>query len=199
MHETAGMKNQKGGAHHQRLLSLRPQSGARRRRLLCDEVHHARAPRRPAPGGAVATELAEHIREPEIAESIRERVGGIAIPADSFEWSPSPSVSRRTSTSTGFFSGRRSRQNSQAHIIRVAGFIGILIGAFLKERLYRTLIVIPAVLAVIAVALVAFENSLMVTAVLLGIWGTYWNGRARWPGGRGWQERYRTMLKPAAA
>jgi hypothetical protein len=35
VHETAGMKNQKGGAHHQRLLSLRPQSGARRRRLLC--------------------------------------------------------------------------------------------------------------------------------------------------------------------
>ena len=79
------------------------------------------------------------------------------------------------------------------------GSSAILIGAFLKERLYRTLIVIPAVLAVIAVALVAFENSLMVTAVLLGIWGTYWNGRARWPGGRGWQERYRTMLKPAAA
>ena len=96
------------------------------------------------------------------------------------------------------------RPTKQARIVKLTssacGFIGtILIGAFLKERLYRTLIVIPAVLAVIAVALVAFENSLMVTAVLLGIWGTYWNGRARWPGGRGWQERCRTMLKPAAA
>jgi NAD(P)-dependent dehydrogenase (short-subunit alcohol dehydrogenase family) len=60
---------------------------------------------------AIVTELAEHIREPEIAENIPREGRWIAIPADSFEWSPSPSVSRRTLTSTRFSFGRRSRQN----------------------------------------------------------------------------------------
>jgi predicted MFS family arabinose efflux permease len=57
-------------------------------------------------------------------------------------------------------------------IIGVAGFIGTtLIGAFLKENLYRTLIVIPVLMAAIAVALSFFGGSVAVTAVLLGIWG----------------------------
>ncbi|PKU24048.1 MFS transporter [Telmatospirillum siberiense] len=54
----------------------------------------------------------------------------------------------------------------------VAGFAGTtLIGAFLKESLYRTLVIIPVLMAAIAAALVAFGESVAVTAVLLGIWG----------------------------
>jgi predicted MFS family arabinose efflux permease len=57
-------------------------------------------------------------------------------------------------------------------IIGVAGFLGTtFIGAFLKEQLYRTLIVIPLVMAVIAVALTAAGASVAATAILLGIWG----------------------------
>jgi predicted MFS family arabinose efflux permease len=57
-------------------------------------------------------------------------------------------------------------------LIGVAGFIGtVFIGRFLKEGLYRTLIVIPAVMAAIAVALIAFGSSLAVTAILLAVWG----------------------------
>jgi predicted MFS family arabinose efflux permease len=57
-------------------------------------------------------------------------------------------------------------------IIGVAGFIGTtLIGAFLKENLYRTLIVIPVLMAAIAVALGVFGGSVGVTAILLSIWG----------------------------
>ena len=54
----------------------------------------------------------------------------------------------------------------------VAGFIGtILIGRYLKEGLYRTLVIIPALMALLAVALMAFGGSLTTTAILLGIWG----------------------------
>jgi predicted MFS family arabinose efflux permease len=57
-------------------------------------------------------------------------------------------------------------------LIGVAGFIGtVFIGRFLKEGLYRTLIVIPAVMAAIAVALIAFGSSLAATAILLAVWG----------------------------
>ena len=57
-------------------------------------------------------------------------------------------------------------------VIGVSGFIGTsLIGAFLKEGLYRTLIGIPALMAVIAVALLSFGHQVAVTAVLLGLWG----------------------------
>jgi predicted MFS family arabinose efflux permease len=57
-------------------------------------------------------------------------------------------------------------------IVGVAGFVGTtLIGTFLKDGLYRTLIVIPVLMAVIAVALVSFGESVAVTAVLLGLWG----------------------------
>ncbi|MEK6295636.1 MAG: MFS transporter, partial [Paraburkholderia tropica] len=46
-----------------------------------------------------------------------------------------------------------------------------LIGAFLKNNLYRTLAAIPALMAVIAVALISFGSSVAVSAVLLGMWG----------------------------
>lgn len=56
----------------------------------------------------------------------------------------------------------------------VTGFIGTtLIGGFLKDGLYRTLIVIPALMAVVASALVAFGGGVAVTALLLGIWGLF--------------------------
>ena len=56
--------------------------------------------------------------------------------------------------------------------IGVAGFVGTtLIGAFLKERLYRTLVAIPLLMAAIGVALVALGHSPAATAVLLAAWG----------------------------
>jgi predicted MFS family arabinose efflux permease len=56
--------------------------------------------------------------------------------------------------------------------IGLAGLLGtFLIGAFLKEGLYRTLIIIPLLMAAIALALVGFGSSASVTAVLLGLWG----------------------------
>lgn len=56
--------------------------------------------------------------------------------------------------------------------IGVAGFIGTsLIGTFLKSGVYRPLIVIPVLMAVIAVTLIAFGHSLALTATLLGLWG----------------------------
>ena len=57
-------------------------------------------------------------------------------------------------------------------MIGIAGFVGTsLIGGFLKDRLYRTLIIIPVSMAVIAVALIVFGYDLAVTATVLGIWG----------------------------
>ena len=54
----------------------------------------------------------------------------------------------------------------------VAGFVGTtLIGRFLKENLYRTLIAIPALMAMIAVALISFGSSVAFPAILLGVWG----------------------------
>jgi predicted MFS family arabinose efflux permease len=56
--------------------------------------------------------------------------------------------------------------------IGLAGLLGtFLIGAFLKKGLYRTLIIIPLLMAAIALALVEFGSSASVTAVLLGLWG----------------------------
>lgn len=57
-------------------------------------------------------------------------------------------------------------------LIGVTGFIGtLLIERFVKRELYRTLIVIPALMALIAAALIGFGTSLIVTAGLLGVWG----------------------------
>ncbi|AFC85671.1 arabinose efflux permease family protein [Frateuria aurantia DSM 6220] len=54
----------------------------------------------------------------------------------------------------------------------VSGFVGtIAIGSFLKDGLYRTLVTIPLMMAVIAIALVAWGDSLVLTATLLCAWG----------------------------
>jgi predicted MFS family arabinose efflux permease len=54
----------------------------------------------------------------------------------------------------------------------LAGFIGtFLIERFMDRGLYRTLTVIPLIMACIALALVNFGESAMLTAVLLGLWG----------------------------
>jgi predicted MFS family arabinose efflux permease len=59
-------------------------------------------------------------------------------------------------------------------LMGVSGFVGTtLIGAFLKDGLYRTLIVIPVLMALIAASLVLFGGGLAVTAVLLGLWGLF--------------------------
>lgn len=54
----------------------------------------------------------------------------------------------------------------------VAGFVGtMLIGALLKDHLYRTLVAIPLLMAVIALLLIVLGHSVAAAAVLLGIWG----------------------------
>ncbi|WP_043794792.1 MFS transporter [Pseudarthrobacter chlorophenolicus] len=57
-------------------------------------------------------------------------------------------------------------------VIGVCGFAGtMLIGRFLGKNLYRTLIAIPALMAVIAAVLVPSGGWLAAVAVLLGLWG----------------------------
>ena len=57
-------------------------------------------------------------------------------------------------------------------VIGVAGVAGTgLIGRLLKGGLYRVLIAIPALMAMIALALTALGSSLAATGVLLGLWG----------------------------
>ncbi|MGY2440175.1 MFS transporter [Pseudomonas sp. SDO52101_S400] len=54
----------------------------------------------------------------------------------------------------------------------LAGFIGtFLIERFMGRGLYRTLTAIPLIMAAIALALVSFGKSPLLTAVLLGLWG----------------------------
>lgn len=56
--------------------------------------------------------------------------------------------------------------------IGVGGLIGtMLIGKFLKKGMYRTLVVIPLLMAAIALALIAFGGSVAMAFVLLGLWG----------------------------
>ncbi len=57
-------------------------------------------------------------------------------------------------------------------VLGLAGLVGtFLIGRFLKKSLYPVLIAIPLVMAVIALALVAWGSSPFLTTVLLGAWG----------------------------
>lgn len=57
-------------------------------------------------------------------------------------------------------------------VIGVAGFAGtVLIGRFLGKGLYRTLVTIPVLMAVIAAALVPTGGWLTAVVVLLGLWG----------------------------
>lgn len=57
-------------------------------------------------------------------------------------------------------------------VLGVAGFVGTtLIGAVLKDRLYRVLVAMPLIMAAVAGALVAFGHSTTAVTVLLAIWG----------------------------
>lgn len=57
-------------------------------------------------------------------------------------------------------------------LIGAAGFLGtILIGSLIENSVYKTLIVIPFLMAIIAVLLIVFGDTLATTTVLLGIWG----------------------------
>ncbi|AWL04899.1 MFS transporter [Massilia oculi] len=54
----------------------------------------------------------------------------------------------------------------------VAGFVGTtLIGAVLKDRLYRVLVAMPLAMALVAGALVAFGHSAAAVTALLALWG----------------------------
>ncbi|KQZ57150.1 MULTISPECIES: MFS transporter [unclassified Lysobacter] len=56
--------------------------------------------------------------------------------------------------------------------IGVAGFIGTaMIGAVLKRGVYRALIVIPVLMAAVALALIPFGASVRAVAALLALWG----------------------------
>jgi len=57
-------------------------------------------------------------------------------------------------------------------VIGVAGFVGtMLIGVVLSKGMYRTLVGIPFVMALVALALSAFGGCTAVVVVLLGLWG----------------------------
>jgi predicted MFS family arabinose efflux permease len=57
-------------------------------------------------------------------------------------------------------------------VLGLAGFAGtVLIGRFLPAQMFRILVVIPLIMAVIAIALIAFGASTPAVFVLLGAWG----------------------------
>ena len=57
-------------------------------------------------------------------------------------------------------------------VIGGAGFIGTLIvGVFVRRGLFRTLVFIPLLMALIALTLIPFGTSVVTVAVLLGVWG----------------------------
>lgn len=56
--------------------------------------------------------------------------------------------------------------------IGIAGFVGTtVVGTFLEMGMYRTLVTIPLFMAAIGIALAMFGDSLVITAMLLGVWG----------------------------
>lgn len=56
--------------------------------------------------------------------------------------------------------------------IGVGGFIGtIFISSLLKKSFYGTLVVIPLLMAMIAMSLIAFGDSVSIAVALLGLWG----------------------------
>nr|WP_254217722.1 MFS transporter [Burkholderia multivorans] len=118
------------------------------------------------------------------------KAGQVSKSSNSFKLLARPSVALGLAASALFFMGQfalftylRPFLETVAHvgattlslmllITGIAGFVGtMLIGAFLKENLYRTLAIIPALMAVIAVALVSFGSSIAASTILLGIWG----------------------------
>jgi predicted MFS family arabinose efflux permease len=59
-------------------------------------------------------------------------------------------------------------------IMGAAGFLGtVLIGGVLAGGLFRALIAIPILMALIALCLIAFGGGIVVTGLLLGLWGLF--------------------------
>lgn len=57
-------------------------------------------------------------------------------------------------------------------VLGVAGLVGtLLIERFVQRSLYRTLTIIPVIMALLALALVAFGRSTAITTLLLALWG----------------------------
>lgn len=57
-------------------------------------------------------------------------------------------------------------------VIGIAGFIGTLVvSKFLNARFYLTLVIIPGLMAIIAVALILTGHQVAIVALLLGVWG----------------------------
>jgi predicted MFS family arabinose efflux permease len=57
-------------------------------------------------------------------------------------------------------------------VLGAAGLVGtMLVGKFIAFGLYRTLVIIPLIMAVIALALITFGHSIPVVFLLLGLWG----------------------------
>jgi predicted MFS family arabinose efflux permease len=57
-------------------------------------------------------------------------------------------------------------------VVGVAGFIGtVMIGRLLGTGLYQTLIILPILMAVIAIALITLGKSTVAVTILLGLWG----------------------------
>lgn len=57
-------------------------------------------------------------------------------------------------------------------VVGVGGFVGtVLIGRVLQRGFYSTLVIIPMLMAAIALGLIAAGESLTATTVLLGLWG----------------------------
>lgn len=59
-------------------------------------------------------------------------------------------------------------------VLGIAGLIGtVFIGGLLQRNLYRMLIVMPLLMAVTALALIAFGSSVAAVFVMLGFWGLF--------------------------
>jgi predicted MFS family arabinose efflux permease len=57
-------------------------------------------------------------------------------------------------------------------VLGISGLVGtMVIAGFLKKGLYQTLIIVPLLMAAIAIGLIAFEARAAVVFVLLGFWG----------------------------
>ncbi|WP_167347719.1 MFS transporter [Rhizobium ecuadorense] len=62
-------------------------------------------------------------------------------------------------------------------VMGITGFIGtLLIGSFVKDGLYGSLVAIPGLMALIALALVLAGGNLSLTGVLLALWGLFATG-----------------------
>jgi predicted MFS family arabinose efflux permease len=59
-------------------------------------------------------------------------------------------------------------------LMGACGLVGtLLIEPFVQKAMFRTLVVLPALMAVVAVGMIAFGNTLPVVAVLFALWGLF--------------------------